>query len=62
MNPQRLSPVAASSTAHDAEAHILTEANNLNVAKKTRSPPLPFHEEDILGLYSPSNANANARR
>ena len=56
-SPQRFSPVVARSTVQDGESNISTKATCLNVAKGTRSPPLPSHEDDILGLYNPPDAN-----
>jgi len=52
-SPQRFSPVEARSTMQDAEANISTKPTSLNVAKRTRSPPMPSREDDILGLYNP---------
>lgn len=57
-SPHRLSPVAARSTVHDSEVNFSTETGGPNLAIGTSSPPIPFHEDDILGLYNPPNTTA----
>ncbi|XP_020274576.1 SAC3 family protein B isoform X2 [Asparagus officinalis] len=57
-SPQRLTPVAARKNAHDTEANFSMKPDSFNFAIRTRSPPLPTHEDDILGLYNPPNVNA----
>lgn len=56
-NSEKLSPVGDYATSYHVEAKFPTKSLNQQIPKRTRSPPLPSHDADVLEHYNPTVAD-----